>query len=271
MRWLGTALGGTLGLAFGGPVGALFGAALGQGVDRGWIGGALRPGISAEERLQIQQHFFEATFQIMGHLAKADGRVSEAEITHAESVMERMALSPPQRRTAIRLFNAGKSADFDPEPVLKRLKAVCAGQGALLHLFLEVQLSTAHVDGPPSSVQRAYLERMRHSLGISRATYRRIEMLAALQVRVRAAAGRAQRPGSVARADPPLSRAYATLGVEPRASDAEIKRAYRRLMSQHHPDKLVSQGLPEEALRMASQKTQEIRRAYEAINRARTA
>jgi DnaJ like chaperone protein len=86
------------------------------------------------------------------------------------------------------------------------------------------------------------------------------------------------RPGRPAAASPrprrrpaPLASAYATLGVGPKASDAEIKKAYRRLMSQHHPDKLMAKGLPEEAMRMASQKTQEIRRAYETITEARAA
>jgi DnaJ like chaperone protein len=59
------------------------------------------------------------------------------------------------------------------------------------------------------------------------------------------------------------------LGVPPQADDAEVKRAYRRLMSQHHPDKLVSKGLPEEMMKLAAQKTHEIRQAYEMITEAR--
>jgi DnaJ like chaperone protein len=59
------------------------------------------------------------------------------------------------------------------------------------------------------------------------------------------------------------------LGVESKASDAEVKRAYRRLINRHHPDKLASRGLPEEAIKLASQKTQEIIRAYEVVTRAR--
>jgi DnaJ like chaperone protein len=75
--------------------------------------------------------------------------------------------------------------------------------------------------------------------------------------------------GPKAQAGPTAQDAYAILNVSPEASDADIKRAYRRLMSQHHPDKLVSKGLPEEMMEIAKQKTQEIRQAYEVIKEKR--
>ena len=62
-----------------------------------------------------------------------------------------------------------------------------------------------------------------------------------------------------------LKAAYQVLGVAETASDAEVKKAYRRLMNQHHPDKLVAKGLPEEMMKLATEKTQEIKNAYEQI------
>ena len=151
--------------------------------------------------------------------------------------------------------------------------AVCTGQGTLIHLFLEVQLLTAYVDGIPTAEQRRALETIRRGLNVSAFAYRQLENLLVLQQRMYAGAtGQAGRGRSSSSARPaPLASAYATLGIGPKASDAEIKKAYRRLMSQHHPDKLMAKGLPEEAMRMASQKTQEIRRAYETITEARGA
>lgn len=275
-RWPGTAIGLFLGLLFGGPVGALFGAILGQAVDRGLVGGHWRADISTAERERIQQRFFETTFRVMGHLAKADGRVSEREIACAESAMERMSLSAALRRTAIGFFNQGKSADFALDPALDRLRAVCAGQTPLLHLFLDLQLAIAYADGVPSPAQRQGLEEIRRQLRIAASDYRRLERMAALQQRMWAGASHGAGPGPRPRRptqntpEPtPLDAAYATLGVEPAASDGEVKRAYRRLVSQHHPDKLAARGMPEEALRMASRKTQEILRAYETITKAR--
>jgi DnaJ like chaperone protein len=66
-----------------------------------------------------------------------------------------------------------------------------------------------------------------------------------------------------------LHEAYEILGVKPSASDAEVKKAYRRLMNQHHPDKLVAKGLPEEMMKLATAKAQEIKGAYERIKSAR--
>ena len=63
--------------------------------------------------------------------------------------------------------------------------------------------------------------------------------------------------------------AYRVLGVAADASDAELKKAYRRLMSQNHPDKLAAKGLPESMREMAEQKTREITAAYELIERTR--
>jgi len=62
-----------------------------------------------------------------------------------------------------------------------------------------------------------------------------------------------------------LKEAYAVLGVTSAASDGEVKKAYRRQMNEHHPDKLVSKGMPEEMVKMATEKTQEIKAAYELV------
>lgn len=286
MGWLGKVLGGTLGLALGGPLGAILGAALGHGLDRGVARGGLFGGTRVKDRTRLQEQFLEASFAVMGHLAKADGRVSEAGVAYAESVMVRMGLSPALRRAAILFFNQGKSPGFEPHSALAALRQAGLGQGPLRQIFIEVQLGAAYADGPPGPARRAILEQIRRDLQVSSLVFGRIEQLILLQRQIPGAAWTQGRRGDPGRARPgegwgrdraggpeaqTLTGAYATLGVEPDASEAEVKRAYRRLMSRHHPDKLIARGAPEEALKLASQRTREIRHAYETINKARTA
>ena len=86
---------------------------------------------------------------------------------------------------------------------------------------------------------------------------------------LRAGFGRADYDAATARTS--LKDAYRLLGVSDGASDAELKKAYRRLMSQHHPDKLVAKGLPEQMVKDATEKTQQIKAAYELIRKSRDA
>ena len=278
MGWWGKAIGGTLGFLVGGPWGAAIGATVGHGVDRGAAQADLFGPANAAERARLQEVFVETTFKVMGHLAKSDGRVDETEIAFAESVMTRMGLTDSGRRTAILFFNQGKSNTFAPAPAVADFRRASAGQTQLHQLFLEIQLAAVYVRGAPGPAEQRVLEQIRAGLQISLASFRRVERLIQIQYQILGSAGawrsgggtRGERPGAGPRPGvTPLAGAYAALGVRPQASDAEVKRAYRLLMNEHHPDKLMSRGAPAEALKMASQKTHEIRQAYETITRAR--
>ncbi|MEA3643074.1 MAG: co-chaperone DjlA [Lamprobacter sp.] len=281
MRWVGKVIGGFIGLAAGGPFGAMLGAALGHGVDQGLKKLQRNAQLPPGDRQRIQSAFFTATFSTMGHLSKADGRVSEAEIALAESIMAQLRLSPEMRSAAIKLFRLGKSADFDLPAVIETFRCECRGQRSLIQMFLEIQIQAAYVDGEPTFAQRQVLSQIRVGLNVPEILFKQLETLVRLQRNFAGSAGPqgagsaggAGRTGGRRRAAPTrapnLREAYALLGVTPKDSDATIKRAYRRLLSQHHPDKLVSKGLPEEMMKMATQKTHEIRRAYEMIQSAR--
>ena len=261
MSWWGKLLGGTFGYMLGGPLGAIIGAALGHNLDsRVDSLGSDSGGPSGRER--IQTAFFTATFSVMGHLAKADGRVSEDEIRLAQIVMEQMQLPPQLKKLARKLFNEGKQPGFPLDDILDQLKRECRYQHTLLRMFIEVQLQAAYADGVIHPAERKLLHHICHRLGFSRAELERLEAM------IRAAGNFHGAPGGYQSAED-LSRAYAVLNVSPDASDDDVKRAYRRLMNQHHPDKLVAKGLPEEMMKLATEKTREIRQAYEQIKAAR--
>jgi DnaJ like chaperone protein len=252
MTWWGTLIGGTLGFMFGGPIGALLGAILGRNFGRG-ISGADRPSLfDAGHRERVQAAFFTATFSVMGHIAKADGRVTPAEISAAEAIMRRMQLDPDQRNAAIRLFNEGKKDDFPLHEVLTQFRHECHGRRVLLRMFLEIEIATAMADGRIHGDEKRILFTIGEALGFNRAA---IEHLFGF-------IGAGQAP---TRERHSLANAYRILGVDRSADDAEIKKAYRRLMNQHHPDKLIAKGLPEEMIKLATEKTREIKESYELI------
>ncbi|GJL82240.1 MAG: co-chaperone protein DjlA [marine bacterium B5-7] len=256
MAWWGKLAGGAFGFMFGGPLGALLGAVFGHQFDKGvkMIGGR------EDMTERTQAAFFTATFAVMGHIAKADGRVSEAEISQARSIMGQMRLSEAQREIAIKLFNAGKADDFDLEATLDQFKAECHRRTNLIRFFLEIQIMTAMADGILHDEERNTLLNIATRLGIPRGYF---EQLLHLAQGFDPSAGHA---GAGARSPKALlNDAYELLDITPTANDAEIKRAYRRLMNQHHPDKLVSRGMPEEMIEIANRKSQEIRKAYDII------
>jgi len=261
MNWWGKLVGGAFGFMLGGPIGAILGAALGHQFDHG-LGGIMKDeslGVGATER--VQAAFFTATFSIMGYLAKADGRVSEQEIHTARHVMSQMRLSEEQKAAAMHLFNEGKQAGFPFEDVLEQFRRECARRTNLLQMFLEIMISTAMADGVLHANEQKLLYQISDHLHYPRKFFDRLLSMVQGQQQY---AHSVQGGGHVS-----LDDAYAVLGVDKSATDAEIKKAYRRLMNQHHPDKLVSKGLPEEMMTIAKEKTQEIKAAYEDIKQSR--
>ena len=258
-NWLGLLIGAVLGWMIGGPVGAIIGAMLGQSVSIG----VSRGGWSGHDALRAQEAFFTATFSVMGHIAKADGRISEDDIRAARAIMAQMNLSAEQQHAAIELFNRGKQPDFPLDAMLIRFRDECGGHPALLRMFLQIQLHAAFADGVLQPAEQVILNRICGVLGIPPIELRRYEEF----IRAQQAFGWGEAP-SQPRPDR-LAAACQTLGVKSDAGNEEIKHAYRRLMKQYHPDRLVASGLPEEMLKLAQEKAKQINVAYETIKAAR--
>ena len=196
----------------------------------------------------------------MGHVAKADGRVTEREIEAARSVMQALRLDPAQMRLAIALFTEGKDASFDLNQELAALRAACHSQPAILRVFMEIQLRFALWGSDLSTATRG---RVTH--GGQRSGHRGGD---AEPHRGGAAWRRAGNEGAPA-PEVRIAAAYRTLEVDASVSDAELVKSYRRLMSRHHPDKLKANGLPDSMLEHAKQRTQAIREAYELLREQR--
>jgi len=278
--WLGKITGATFGLFSGGPFGIIIGLIAGhlfdQFIERNILGEVSPQANSTDStlQLQIQQVFFRTTFRVMGRIAKADGRVSTEEIAAAKHIMSQMGLNDDMRQQAIQYFNEGKDEGFDLAPDLRRLKEALNHQASLSQMFLEIQLSVAYSDGKLALEERRVLDRICRDLGISAFQFEWIHS----RVKAAIAGGwnansRSNSQGSQGRRSPAsdVATAYAVLGVKADISDIDLKKEYRKLMSQNHPDKLVAKGLPAEMMKLAKEKTQDIQTAYDKVRQARKA
>lgn len=272
MSWFGKVIGGVLGFSLaGGPIGAIIGAVLGHQLDKRSDDFQERYAPGDQER--VQAAFFTATFATMGHIAKADGTVTQNEIRHAENVMQRMGLDLDARKFAIDLFQQGKSSDFDLEAVMSQFKQECHRRRNLMQMFLEVQITMALADGTIHAHERAILHRVGKHLGFAGFMIDQLIKMVQAQQGFHRYSQQGQTSGGhggtqyEAPSAPSVEQAYQVLGVKSSDDEKAVKRAYRRLMSQHHPDKLVAKGLPEEMIKMATEKTQEIKSAYELIKK----
>ncbi len=262
-HWWGKIILGLFGLVKGGLSGAFIGVFLGHFVDR------MIFGVTGKER--TRRIFFTSLFACLGRVNKADGRVTEAEIASAQNLMQRLELDADERRMAIEAFNLGKAADFDLEGELQEFIGYTRMRGDLRQMFMEVLLEGAALDGQISAAERDVLVRVANAIQIPPMIFH--AMYNAFTASHGpgghgwgAGHGHARGPASSA---PSLDQDYAALGITREASEPEIKRAYRKLVGQYHPDRLVSQGLPEEMMEKAKERVRDINLAYDRIKAAR--
>jgi DnaJ like chaperone protein len=273
MAWKGKFIGALIGFLITRNVwGAVMGAIIGHMFDQSAglrVAGGAYAAAAAEAaaggvpRASVSEVFFRTTFELMGHVAKSDGRVSEAEIEAARRLMQELRLGPNEINAAIACFRFGKSARYDADSSVENLRDACAMRHDLLRAFMELQLRAALAGNGISLPARTILTRVAERLGMSGLEFAYIE--AAQRARQQGRSGPSGRPST----QRPLAASYAELEVNAAISDQEVTKAYRRQMSRHHPDKLVANGLPESMTQMAKEKTQRIQEAYEAIRAAR--
>ncbi|MGA8706852.1 MAG: co-chaperone DjlA [Steroidobacteraceae bacterium] len=273
MNWAGKVIGGVLGLATLGPWGAVLGALVGHQFDTGGSNGLGTLFSGGVNPAQVNALFFPTTFRVMGHIAKADGRVSEQEIASARAVMHALHLNQAQMLSAMGYFNEGKQPGFALDPALQQLRAAIAPYPELANFFVEIQLQAALAGDGLSELPRARLRRVAQLLGLGPAQFARLESIlrwsqAAAGARG-GAGGAGSQGGAAAVGEERLAQAYSVLEASPGMSDDQIVKAYRRQMSRHHPDKLKANGLPDSMLERAKERTQQIQAAYEAIRARR--
>lgn len=220
--------------------------------------------VESDYQSGVQSAFFITVFSAMGRMAKIDGRIHESEINLAAKVMDYLNLNAAQRKLAISLFNDGKQVDFNVDIVLNRFYRHCRHRVSVLQIFIEIQLQMAVVDGVVNEKEQSLLQKMCKRLDVPGSIYNRIVR------RVNKNNAIAESVPTVKVARPMnLSKACSLLKVSRWASKQDIKIAYRRLMSQYHPDRVMARGASAQELEAATQWIQDIRRAYEIVSKAK--
>ncbi len=250
MGWMGKIVGGTIGLALGGPLGAIAGAAFGHFFDQTnemvRRGGTQGPRLSTHEDAQMT--FFVAAFSMLAKLVQADGRVTQDEIASIERFMrDDLRLSPSSRQVAVNIFNTAKTSPHAFEDFALQFYQAFRNRPEILAFMLDILVRVALADHDFSTTEAELVRRAARIFGLPEP-----DVL-----------------GGGVRQGPAEDHFYRTLGVTAEASDEEIKKHYRTLVKEFHPDRIAAKGLPDEFTDFAESKFREIQEAYEAIKKAR--
>jgi DnaJ like chaperone protein len=250
MSWFGKIMGGSVGFMLGGPIGALIGVSLGHALidDKPRTGQIGQGRLTGQE--QRQAVFFTATFAMLGKMAKADGRVCENEINVVRSFMrDKLRLDATTQQFAMRVFTEAKDNQTPFEDYARQFGQVFQSDPQLRMMFFEMLFTVAMADGVLHPAEEKILRAAPVMLGLHGDIYDTIKRQFVSD----------------------LSHHYAMLGLQDGADMAEVKKAYRRLVSEYHPDKVIAKGLPEDFIKFAESKFRDINEAYEAIQKARSA
>ncbi len=274
MAWLGKIIGGTVGFMLGGPIGMIAGAVFGGMFDKaqqlpgnnrttqnsglfGFQGTASQSpfGNQASAREQAQMVFFVGAFSMLARIASADGSVSVAERRKIEEFIRRdLKLDPRSQAVAMQVFETALTNQSSFEQLALQFYQSFRTNRQLLELMIDIFYRVSSADGGISSSEETLI---RQAGSIFQFSPEQMRLF------------RSRYSNSSASSAGGAPRSYAVLGLQPTATDAEIKRSYRKLVSEYHPDKIASKGLPEEFITFASDKFREIQAAYEDLRSAR--
>lgn len=251
MGFLGKTIGVGIGFMVGGPIGALLGGILGHNFDRGQQD-AFRiehSSIHGHVNTNRQFLFYVALTSLVAKLAEADGKVTADEMdTYKAFLTSNLRLSDEELNIITSLFNRARYANTTAEEYAQQIYLLNQHNPEILREILSLLFRISMADGKFSGEEEKYIASIAHIFRIGANEYHQIM---ALYVSAN-------------------DKYYKILGVSPDASNEEIKRSYRKLVVDYHPDKLVSKGLPEDFMQFANQRLTEINGAYEHIKKERS-
>jgi len=244
------------------------------------------------------ERLVRVTFELMGYVARGAGRVNENHIAQAQQVMNVMSLNSRLRKVAIDAFTYGKSDDFNLDSTISTIKGIIGDNFSFVNFILEIQVQLALSDGKLEEDEYRRLMEIAISLGASRESMESFIRVRYAEMSFKNGFGqggfyrsgqrdydyeeRSSSYGSSGSSyndsssyssyesdSSKLAAAYTLLGVDSSVSDEELKRAHKKLMLKYHPDRLASQGLTSEMIKLYTEKAKDIQAAFDLIKKER--
>ena len=241
----GKVIGGVAGFSLGGPLGALMGAVAGHAYDKMKAEGA-GPGVNDTQTRQVA--FTTAIIVLSAKMAKADGRVTRDEV---DAFKELFNISANEMKNVGKLFDEAKKDASGFEPYAEQIAMMFAHEPAVLEELMGGLFHIARADGVVHPEELKFLRKTALIFGFTEAQFDRLK---AIHIGA----------GEDVEQDP-----YQVLGLTRKASDDEIKKAYRKLIRENHPDTLIAKGMPQEFVDVANEKMAAINAAYDLIEKER--
>lgn len=283
--WWGKLIGAFFGFLVAGPTGALFGLIIGNFFDRGLTLHFSQPfwHYHNEKNPEVREMFLNALFATLGHLAKANGQVSAQDIEYANAIIGQMKLNHTQKKRAQEFFVQGKSAQFNLDLKLHQLYKTIYNKPFLIRLFVDTHyqfIKQGNISEKQVTILNTVLSHLQlaplyqhHQFARDFPWYGTRQQSGAQQQDYQSYhryQQHQQHHQNYQQQPPPNYRSgaedpYTILKIQPNATKAEVKQAYRRQISHYHPDKLIAKGASANIIKSATEKTQQIRKAYEKI------
>lgn len=269
MSWIGKIIGGTIGFFLGGPLGMIAGAVFGHMLDKsseisedgdgqnftnngpnGQSNGYSRYYFFNTGYGKSQMVFFVGCFSMLAKLASADGTISEnAKRKIQEFMVNDLHLMGPSYNNAVNIFNQALNQNSTFEGLVTQFYENFKNSPSILQLMIDIFYRVAYADSVISKREEEMIEYAASVFQIPQSVLDSI-----------------RRKYGITNAP---SKAYAVLGLTEDASDAEIKKAYRKLILEFHPDTVAAKGMADEFKEYATKRFREIQEAYEQIAKER--
>jgi DnaJ like chaperone protein len=238
----GKVIGGVAGFALGGPLGALIGAYAGHKMDQARSGDGATLGADTQTK---QVAFTMAVIVLSAKMAKADGVVTREEVEAFKRVFH---IPPNEMKTVGKLFDEARKDAGGFEPYAEQIAQLFAREPAVLEELLGGLFHIAQADGEVHPAELDFLAKVARIFGFSERDFERLQ---------------------ASYDTPEKSNPYEIIGVSRDDDEAAVKKAYRKLIHENHPDKLIAQGLPQEFIDLANEKMAAINSAYDTIKKQR--